>query len=307
MTLHTGLYYCEVQDQTIAHLYEHLLIASFKDFIETQGFSRYLFGWLNGETFDTVLFLEYGFYDKQVENLFTEFIQSDSRINFVHVNNELERIAAEEGADLSAASINAVTTELQRFNFLPFQSLENTNILHDESPLETTTKRPIVTLKKKTPNLIINVLVEMEYNCIEQLATLLRSTPILYDTINETLFAKGTYEVASSWIAREPGSLIARGSVIHESRMELSSASTKRQIEEAIKLTSEKLSEHPNQLRTYANGFITTQTWNTLPIEYYRYAGVIASRNTIAELLTPEAVADVFSQIHITVETKIPS
>ena len=89
--------------------------------------------------------------------------------------------------------------------------------------------------------------------------------------------------------------------------MELSSASTKRQIEEAIKLTSEKLSEHPNQLRTYANGFITTQTWNTLPIEYYRYAGVIASRNTIAELLTPEAVADVFSQIHITVETKIPS
>lgn len=50
-------------DFDVAHLYEHMLIDSFNILLENRDRSKYLNGWVDGETFPEIIYIETGFYN----------------------------------------------------------------------------------------------------------------------------------------------------------------------------------------------------------------------------------------------------
>ncbi|HUC96233.1 MAG TPA: hypothetical protein VMR16_01030, partial [Candidatus Saccharimonadales bacterium] len=65
--LYTSLIKVDVSDidWQVAHLFEHMVINSFYQKAVSDNIRTEMLGWVNGETFNEVLFFDIGFYDKE--------------------------------------------------------------------------------------------------------------------------------------------------------------------------------------------------------------------------------------------------
>ncbi|MDQ5886238.1 MAG: hypothetical protein QG628_635, partial [Patescibacteria group bacterium] len=50
-------------------------------------------------------------------------------------------------------------------------------------------------------------------------------------------------------------------------------------------------------LQAYLKSFVNVKNWHTLTIDYYRYTGILTSREAVVAKMTPEAVLDLFSKL----------
>ena len=125
-TLHTGFYRLDTKsiDMAIAHLYEHMLIMQFAEVMKQHGHSNYGWGWLDGETFDDVVFLEYGIYSTEILELLQEFMCSSSKIDINSIDIAIRQIEAEDRSIANIPSRTTLINKLRAIDSLPWTDLE---------------------------------------------------------------------------------------------------------------------------------------------------------------------------------------
>lgn len=303
--IHTGIYHIPIDgiDVDVAHIYEHLIIQTFRRSLEDHGYSKYLFGWVSGHTFKDVLFIEYGMYNPEVEKAFKKFMSKPQRINYAFLDNELLRVQAEEKMSIDTLNKDALLDQLRRLDSMKFLDHEqDIDTLYTNRPIETQHSNIISMRKSRSKFQEITVTVGARNMTAEEKLAFLRLSPILHEAIDNCLFALGSYANESSWAIDKPahsGMLVA---AIHTIRR---NSYTKKQLEESLlgsisALTTE-IKNHPKELRHYISGFLTTPNWNSFPVDYFRNTGIITSKRNIAKSLTLETITTLMSKIEVAV------
>lgn len=303
--IHTGIYHIPLDgiDFDVAHIYEHLIIQTFRRSLRDLGFSQYLFGWVNGETFHDVLFIEYGIYNPKIEKAFKKFMSKPQRINFEYLDNELVRIQAEEMRTIDALDKDALIEQLRHLDNEPFLDHDhNIETVFTQRPTDHAPSEIISMHNSKSDFKDITVMLGAQNMTAEEKLAYLRFAPILHEVIDDCLFALGAYAANSSWAIDKPthnGMLIA---AIHTIRR---GSYTNKQVEQGLldSLSALKtdLQNHPKELRHYIDGFVTTPNWNSFPIDYYRHTGIITSKKNIAKSFTPAILNTLIPKIKVSV------
>ena len=303
--IHTGIYHIPIHgiDHDVAHLYEHLIIVTFKQSLKDLGFSKYLFGWVGGETFRDVLFIEYGIYNAEVEKAFKQFMSKPQRINYEYLDNELLRIQAEEKMLINSIDKDTLVEQLRRLDSEKFldhdEDIDTIFTTHSTEPVPSKT---ISMRKSKSKYKDITIMLGARNLTAKEKLAFLRLTPMLHDTINDCLYALGSYQNESSWAIDKParnGMFIATIYTIR--RNSYTNKQIVKSLHDSLEALRSDVQNHPNELRHYIDGFLSTPNWNDFPIDYFRYAGIITSKKNVAESLTPATIDALISKIEVEV------
>lgn len=302
---YTSLYICQAKgvDWDVLHLYEHLLLESFEQLLEKQGYSRISYGWVSGETFDGVVFVEAGFYNQKVQQLFHEFMTSPvSRINYNLIDITLESIQAEERSVLENYNEVAVKELLVELDAKPLVSVEQITDIQI-IPVHSGAEKSLIKFNESTDVFQdFRVVMSLADGNLENSAVFLRLTPLIFQAITAYVRSKGGYLYETT---DGPAHNMA-----HHSLYEIGTYGIKKgaflpelfkgELEQAVR-TYEPLRD-ALAITQYAQTFATMPQWHTFPIDYFRRTGYIVSRKKIAELFTPERVAEVLKAVKITIE-----
>lgn len=292
-------------DWGVAHLYEHLLIQSFRAHVEASGYSPYLYGWVGGETFQGVLFIDYGFYNPALEELFVKFMQNTPRISLADLENEILRIQAEDRVlvDISNKKrLVELLKEMDKTTFTNVNDGDEVRQIDDIAP----SHPPFMKEKRSAKSFKqITVAVGLPQASLEEKATFLRMTPIIFDAIDSALFSKGLYQNEVSWPVhnKHHDSMLAHA-IYTVKKGTVSNKDIEKIAHEA--LASIELRGHEKEIKYYADGFVGTPNWHTFPIDYYRYTGIISSKRRIAELLKVENLQGLMGKLQIQVTRTTP-
>lgn len=304
--LRTGTFLLEINeaDFEVAHLYEHLLIQSFKGRLKKLGLSPYLYGWVSGETFPGVMFIEYGLYSEEVEKIFLDHISTPHRIDMKLLDIELLRIQAESRSVMGTYDKALVMKQL---NLLDAASFANAaDILNVRIIPPVTRSQDALTLRRSKKDFRdMTITIGVARASEEEMALFFRLIPLLADAVNDVLFDKGLYEQEVSWPIRN---------VIHNSILFYSLYSIKRntsnntEIQRLVRkaIQSIDIASHIGELNAYKAGFLTTPNWHTFPIDYYRHTQVLTSRNFVAEQLTAHKIASIIKKVEVRVSPTKP-
>src|SRR5690606_8318287 len=95
--VHTRHHHLDIRsvDNDVAHLFEHLIINGFFSYIEKEGYHPAFIGWVTGETFDNILFINAGFYDGKVASLFDTYLEHTPSYTDEQIHHAMASIEAE--------------------------------------------------------------------------------------------------------------------------------------------------------------------------------------------------------------------
>ncbi len=301
--IHTGLYHLPIKgvDVEAAHIYEHLLLATFRQSLEKHGFSKYLFGWVSGETFRDVIFIEYGFYDQKVEKIFQKFMQESHRIDSSLLKNELLRIEAEARITISDLDEAELMRQLHQLDNDTFINHANNTEIAPPKTTQNDIKSDVVKMRKsKSKFRTIAITLGIRNMTVDEKRAFLRLTPLLNDAIFNCMYQLGSYCDDSSWAIGKP---VLDGMLVVSINTMKRGGSTNKQIEKNLRHSLESLAidikQRPDELKSYIQGFLTTPNWNNFAVDYYRNTGIITTKKQIAESLTQERIASLISRIEI--------
>jgi hypothetical protein len=290
-------------DSDVAHLYEHLLIVSFKQLVEQRGFSPYSYGWVSGDTFADMMYIEYGFYKSEVEELFKSFIARTKRIDMSLLDIEIERLQAEDKAvflDSPKAEIQKQLDDLDKLHFRDNSELHEplflTDIPGDFRSEVFKTKRASKSFRK-----VAVIVGSNQLSKIEQLA-FLRFSPIIQNAVDNCMQSIGAYETCSSWPITKNNEKGIWELTIHTIRR---GKYTSRQIthfveSELVKLAND-IEQRPTDLQAFIDGFMTVPVWDHFSTGYYRWTGIAASKKSIYEAFRPEVILPLLNKLKVTV------
>lgn len=305
----TGIYHLDVHDADfeVAHLYEHLVIATFKARLEKHGFSRYLFGWMSGEAFSDVMFIEYGVYDQAVETLLREFIASNQRYDRALIDQELLRIQSEVSSTLGEIDrdkLMGALDELEHLDFIDHRSDIATSFISSPKKRGTSEILPLTRNKKKFRTIALSFgLREMS---AADMGIFMRLRPLILDACDDFMFTTGAYagEVTQGFNLPDNDGLavIASYTTMRGQTVAAMEAGVRESLEQLVFA----LKEHPTALKKYYDGFQSTPNWHTFAIEYYRYAGVLASRKEIARASTIDSLLSLLERLELRAQEMTP-
>lgn len=304
--LRTGLYrlHDPNMDWGAAHLYEHLLIQSFHDVVVANGYSPYLYGWVGGETFEGVMFIEYGFYNPDIEKLFVKFIQQTPRVDLAMLKNEILRAEAEDMVLIDVSDFEQLTLRLESMDKAKFIDVETDS---DIEQINSISGAQSVIREKRSKKSFrqVTVAVGLPSGSLEDKVLFTRLTPIIFDAINARLFNEGMYQNEVSWpVYNRPHDAMLSHAIYTVKKSTATNKDVRLAAEEA--LAGVQIKNHEKELEYYIQGFMITPNWHTFPIDYFRYAGLFASRKRIGQLFTPENVERVISNLKVDVVHTVP-
>lgn len=299
--IRTGLYRLQnpSMDWGVAHLYEHLLIQSFRNHVTASGYSPYLYGWVSGETFEGMLFIEYGFYSTDIEELFRSFMQHTPRIDLDMLDNEIRRIEAEDMVSVEVEDRMHIRQLLQDMDNAEFTNTEEKGIIAQAEDIEESRS---ILKERRSKKLFrqVTVAVGLPSTSLEEKVIFTRLTPIIFDALNESLFNVGMYENEVSWpVYNKPHDAMLAHAIYTIRKGAEANSEIKAIAKRAI--AKIQLHGHEKELAQYIDGFVSTPNWHTFPIDFFRHTGLIVSRADIAALFTIENVERVLNKLKVDV------
>lgn len=303
--INTGLFCMDIRkyNSDIAHLYEHLLIRKFQSVLVLAGFSPYLYGWVEGETYRNIMFIDYGLYNPKVEELFLEFMGRKTRIDYSFVDLEIARIGTEALSTVTVLNKEELIKDLARLDKQPFINLQEntTNKLYQMGEPETQVKPELFTEKRSKKSFRkVAVVAGIEDMTLEEKAIFLRLTPILTDCITNSLYDLGMYGNDYSgpkYNSKFNAMLVYKTFTIRRSTY--SNYDIQKAAAQAI--ANIDLSNSAYELQCYLDGFLSTPNWATFPLDYFRDTGMVVSKKQICELITADNVHKLLERIQIKV------
>lgn len=304
--LRTGLYrlHDPKMDWGVAHLYEHLLIQSFRDVVAANGYSPYLYGWVGGETFEGVMFIEYGFYNPDIEKLFIRYMQQTPRVNLAMLKNEVLRAEAENMALIDVADFEQLKFRLRDMDRTKFTNVEDEGSIEQSDDVQRV--QSIIKEKRSKKSFRqVTVLIGLPSASLEDKALFTRLTPMVFDAINAGLFNEGMYENEVSWpVYNKPHDAMLAHHMYTIKKGLLTNKGMKTTVQKA--LTGMRIKNHKKELEFYIDGFASTPDWHTFPTEYFRHTGLLVSRQRIRQLFTTKNVERVIGSLEVDVVPTVP-
>ena len=296
--IHTGLYRLDISahDHTAAHVYEHMLIRTFHTLVKKKGFNPYILGWLTGEAFQHVVFIEYGFYDPEVEALLHEYMTQPGKIDMAHFDIEVASIEAED-KEIISFDRDRLVSELETIDKLAWTRVEG-----DQAPIETLGASgtwgdgTITHTEAKKAFRDITVAAGLEHPTRDELIAYQRINPLVCDLIGGVTAGLGYYTLESSMAKyRDDKDALLTFGIYSMKRDSYDKTSLIEALEDARKRLL--ASDIDRALELYKAAFVNTPNWSSMPIEYFRNAGVLASREQIADAMTEETFRSVIERL----------
>lgn len=275
----------------VAHVYEHALIHGARKYLRLHGINLDLCGWIVGETFEKYLFIDGGFYDTEVAELFDAYMQDVTNLMLEDVTTAISTVQAEERSMFAgdAQSVFSVCTKLRKSGWSDENSL-------DTMPIESTQQ-----LFSKCAHKFRTITVAVgakKLDAADQ-KVFLRLKPILLDIVYSYLSQRTTpYEVGvSDLTSRQEAQAIGFFAMytIPRQRLQLTELT-----QHAVRhIASYPVKQYEKELLLYFDGFAYEQLWKKFSVEYYRETGIATTPEEIRSLASIERIATIFSRIEV--------
>jgi hypothetical protein len=297
--LQTGIFVLRTDhfDDTVAHLYEHLFIARFKKLLIEKYKIITPYGWLDGEAFSDVVFLDFGFYQNEAKQLFESYVQSDHVFTHDEIQHELKRMGAELGLKLEPKDYNQVTEELRKIDKIGFTDIKEV----DPAILDTRDfKGSKIILEKAAKQSYVDYTVTAGLTdlTLEESLVFLRSLPIIYDLIDSVVYDQEAYGDTKSYPLINTQNTMGAMAIYTFQKDYFSEEKLLKNLKTAFfQFGQMNRNVFEEWLQAYLKSFVNVKNWHTLTIDYYRYTGILTSREAVVAKMTPEAVLDLFSKL----------
>lgn len=302
-SLHARLYHLDVADTdwSLAHIYEHLLLASVEDILTKNGHNTFTYGWTSGNTFRTDMFIEAAFYSEESAKLFDDFMTAPNReINFNHFDAVIASIEAEEAVMATLLDRDGVIKDIAKLATRPFVDVEDIDgVRYIEPPKETVIDQRM--RMKHSPRSFreFSVTLYLPQSTFENYALFLRLSPVLFQVIERSVRSIGGYAIGNDTTPaynrnRDAAYEINRYRI---SKKHFKAQDTQKIIEDALLNFSRQ--DWGQELERYALTFPAVPTWYSFPVDYYRSTGILASRHAIARLLNRDRVKHIIDSVRI--------
>jgi hypothetical protein len=301
--LKNGLIYKEFSgiDPEVAHLYEHIFIIGFDNYLKQQNLLPSLKGWLGGRTFNDILFVDYGFYSQTYLDAFKSYSTKPIELTNKEINFALSCISCESKIKTKVKNNKSLLNQLNRLHSTKFTEQEeskkskfiNEQILNPNLlPLEL--EKSKVSQYKE-----YNLAILTKLNNINESTAILRLFPILQDIVEESISDIPHYNQSQSDITYN-----------HEKSMAYVSLKIILDKSEDISEFTNTINHHfvnynSAQLCSFMPDFVDSltkvPTWKYLPLDYYEATGILTSNKLIAEsLLDNKIVKNILKNTKVT-------
>jgi hypothetical protein len=301
--LKNGLIYKEFSgiDPEVAHLYEHIFIIGFDNYLKQQNLLPSLKGWLGGRTFNDILFVDYGFYSQTYLDAFKSYSTKPIELTNKEINFALSCISCESKIKTKVKNNKSLLNQLNRLHSTKFTEQEeskkskfiNEQILNPNLlPLEL--EKSKVSQYKE-----YNLAILTKLNNINESTAILRLFPILQDIVEESISDIPHYNQSQSDITYN-----------HEKSMASVSLKIILDKSEDINELTNTINHHfvnynSAQLCSFMPDFVDSltkvPTWKYLPLDYYEATGILTSNKLIAEsLLDNKIVKNILKNTKVT-------
>ena len=291
-------------DFGIAHLYEHIFVQGFYDALHRDGVIDGVWGWVNGTTFAEVMFIEAGFYNKEIHQQFVKYLNTPRQFDEKLIELEIERMSIENRSAISY-DVSTVPKKLKEINAAKLSPLlGEIDVSHKISTGEQVRlpKSKYLTAKKARKDDFTSFSVSIGINnpSILEKEIFLRLNAIAGDVAIVALDRMASY-----------GGTDRYGPIFSEKE---------NFIFECFDRTVRKADYDENVIRTYLEKTIKNVSFRNnkkaledfmnetnsksvlLPLECYRTTGILASSYHIRKLFTPKNVQDTWDKLSISIE-----
>ena len=278
-------------DLNTVHLYEHLVIMGFYNYLEKTGTSTDLFGWINGQTFDKVMFIYSCFYNPNTAKLFDQYFASKLSFTEAEIDYCLATIEVEER---SIAKVNKpqLLHDLEAVASLPWNKPSN---------IAPTILKSINFTKSAKDYHDLTIEIELQSKNIDLQTLFLRVEVMIYDIIHLALqkniisYVQGTSPVTILSV-NDLASSIKVITVKNKTQ-------TASEIQSICQTAIDNFDVKKNfkDIKRHFQIFAKEPLWQEINIFYYRYSGILTLNQEIANLATLKNIDTIFKNTRITV------
>ena len=276
-----------------AHLFEHVFLMNFYKYLEQNHINPYLIGWLTADCFDDFLFVDYGFYQEKVEQLFKRYLNKPTPIDPQLVKSELAVIETELGQTIKTTDETKLLKNLANLQTRSWNQAYPTPQLTKSSPL--------LKIKSEVPE-IVNFSLELSLNTTNSTLKnlFLRAFVFFTDITQLTLRQQfSAYPISNSIAVIEPAkpniTYCSIDFVLH----------TKNYNPEKIKhfmsdtLASFDFTRARSAVKAHFDFFQKEPFLRRLKIDRYRYSGININNQDIVKLYTIERLQQIQKQLQV--------
>ncbi len=292
----TAIYKLDVRDVQwdVAHLFEHLFIRAWYAHLADRGYNNALFGWVRGETFEERLFIDAGFYDVAVAQMFNDYLHRARSFDSSEIDAALADIGIEELSEITVSDMQRVQLELQKL------SARFTSTTDADASLRPSQPNTYITLDDDAAQYHdVSLLITGENLSSSEQIVFLRLKVLLIDIINRSIGERyGYYEHGHSALNRHDKSMGYMSKItIRKSEVTLDT------LEAHLNKSLRAFSARDNwlQISNHINAFANEPLWRNAPIEYFRETGIVTDTKEISELTVSDRVESILAKITIRV------
>ena len=277
-------------DWDTAHLFEHLLIQGFYDMLPAHGYKPELIGWIDGDTFKDIIFIDSGFYEPEVAKLFDDYLMNLPEFTESLINKIVPGIECE---GRSLAEITDMAECLSQLKALGKRKWC--------APIDEGDDKPhVIKLKKSSKDFgDVRLMVSSGKLTESEQKLFLRAQAIIFDiTTHHIRKHFAAYILDSTGV-----NSLKRG--YYGFGIELV---TKKSIdtEDIRAAAADHIKKYPvdegfSQIKAHFDVFATEAWLQNAPVDYYRNAGIVTTNREIADLATVEDFEGLMSKLEVTI------
>ncbi len=284
--------------QDVAHLYEHMIIESFYQKIEKElHINSGVIGYIGGNTYQNIIFLETWFYNKTISDMFKKYIQENLSLDILDLS-----IQQCEAEDREIWNISDKHVLFDQFNLLDGTPWVNgrtikpfiySNEVHKNAS-------PIIIKKSAKSYRSVMIIINLKEQSIEEKAVFIRLYVIIEDLIERYTRLNGWYRLYSS-------STYQDGDTIY-SKLKISlpkNQQTNKIIQTDLQtfITNTDVNSIIGLINDHFHEYVRQKTWTGRIVDDLHNIDIIVGNYHITKLATKERVTKIIRNIHIEVYT----
>lgn len=276
----------------VAHLFEHLVINGFYKLAQEQGYNTALIGWIDADTFEDRIYLDVGFYDKKVANLYASYMNNLPVFNDSEIETCMGIMMAEDRALYVVTDkevLKQAINELSRKGWVE----EGSIVTQTQFGELLRSSKATAKFRDITIGIYADNLTEDEQKLFLRFEVLLNDifTHAIGSNFNGYCRGVSPVQKDNHIISALLVCTVAKG------------AATTQQIRALLEkaLVDFDTSKNIDQIDAHFRAFSEVPLWKNLAISYYRWTGINTTTQEIASLANRSNIDSLLSKIKIVV------
>ena len=286
MITHLYSFYDLPFDHDVCHVYEHLVLQRFLALLENHGLCRAFIGNVHGQTIESTIFFELEVYTTHSKQLFETALKETKPLSPAATQRVLGNIEAEMQATIvvDQPALDIQLTALAKH----INGATQTSIITPPSPLSIT----------ESPHVFDNITLSIEVPDASDDATraFFCFYPALLDIARDGLQDLAIYPSKSgTFTAYYDGNAVAQQFTVKKNV----SSSLTALVEDTLRTFP--VHQHHHAIAHMANVFATNPTYFSIPLHFYETTNTRATREILAQSITPAHLHTILSTATVTV------